>query len=79
MEIGFRRNCAAKQTIFNRSVAAMRLEEGGTQMRRMLKETVDAVGGKGGSLVELHAVAGSGAINLTEVCETTTPVWAAVT
>ena len=48
-------------------------------MRRMLKEAVDAVGGKGGSLAELHAVAGSGAINLTIVCETTAPVWATVT
>jgi hypothetical protein len=80
MDNGFGRNCTAKQAIFNCCVAVMRLkEEGRTQMRRMLNEAVDAVRGKGGELSELHAVAGSGAINLTAVCETTTSVWATVT
>jgi hypothetical protein len=76
MDIGFKQNGTAQQTIFaNRCVAVMHLEdEGRTQIRRMLKDAEDAMGGKGGSLSELHAVAGSGAINLTAVSETTTPV-----
>jgi len=57
--------------------AELKVEER-TQMRRMLKEAANAVGGAWPTS-ELQAVAVSGARNLAIVSRTTTPVWAAVT
>ena len=54
-------------------------EEGKTQMRRMVKEPLDAEGGDGGLLSELHALAGSGIRNSAVVSTMTGPLSTAVT
>src|SRR5438132_514878 len=52
---------------------------GKSQMRRMLKEAVDAERGDGGLLSELHALAGSGIRNSAVISRTTRPLSTTVT